>query len=866
MASIMTAAGGKGNDRSAPHLVCGVRKGSALDKLREECGIFAIVGNPEAARLTYLGSLRAPAPGPGIGRHRQLGRQALHIAEGHGATWPTSSTQPRLEQLPGDSAIGHVRYSTAGESALTNAQPILVDCWRGQIALAHNGNLINAAHLRRELERDGAIFHSTSDSEVILHLLSRSKRRTLLGSASPRRCSIVQGAYSLVVLTPEYLLVARDPRGFRPLCIGRVEGRYVVASETCAFDLIDAEYVREVEPGEVLVDRGRLHGIAVPAVRRRSRRTASSSTSTSAGPTAWSSAAQSTPAAGCWEIPGARAPGRSRRRRAGARLGRVRPRSATRSESGIPFEFGLIRNHYVGPDLHRAQAVDPQLRRQGEAQPVRESSQASASSWWTTPSCAARPAGRSCRSSAPPAPGDPPADHLAAHHRPLLLRHRHADEARADRLVQSVEEIRRFIGADSLGYLSLEAMMESVEDSERFCSACFTDRYPTDVAHEEQQKELFGKNLVELLIAPDPDDGALCSPVTPGSSQAAIPEAQSSDSDGNPDVEDDLRRRRVDIDAADRGKKTHPRTWRAGTFTPGVLTDIGSFGALFRLDTERYRDRCWSRAATASGTKLKIAFMTGIHDTVGLRPGLPLCLRHHGAGRPAAVLPRLHRLRQARARGRGAGRRGLGARLHAKRGCALIGGETAEMPDFYAPGEYDLAGFIVGVVDRREADRRVRASCRGRAARAALRWAAHQRLLAGAQAVFRSAGAAARRSVCRNSEAPSRECCWRRTAAICRCVEPLLDNGLIKGMAHITGGGITDNLPRILPAGTRPLIRKGTWPVLPDFRFMQDRAAIEDAEMYRTFNMGIGMVLVVGSREKLRRCGTALLGARRAVL
>jgi amidophosphoribosyltransferase len=221
------------------------------DKLREECGVFAIVSHPEAARMAYLGLYALQHRGQesaGIavsdGRRLHLHKDMGHVAD--------VFNEARLEKLPGTSAVGHVRYSTAGGSDLTNAQPIVIDCWRGPIALAHNGNLINAGQIRRELERDGAIFHSTSDSEVILHLLSRSKRRTLL-DAFIEALRIVQGAYSLVVLTAEYLMAARDPRGFRPLCIGRVDGRYVVASETCALDLLDAEYVREVEPGEVVV-------------------------------------------------------------------------------------------------------------------------------------------------------------------------------------------------------------------------------------------------------------------------------------------------------------------------------------------------------------------------------------------------------------------------------------------------------------------------------------------------------------------------------------------------------------------------------------------------------------------------------------
>jgi len=149
------------------------------DKLKEECGIFAIVSHPEAVRLTYLGFVRSAASRAGICRHRELGWKATAPPQGYGACGGRLQCVATREAA-GHSAIGHVRYSTAGDSDLANAQPILIDSWRSPIALAHNGNLTNAAHIRRELERDGAIFHSTSDSEVILHLLSRSKRRTVL--------------------------------------------------------------------------------------------------------------------------------------------------------------------------------------------------------------------------------------------------------------------------------------------------------------------------------------------------------------------------------------------------------------------------------------------------------------------------------------------------------------------------------------------------------------------------------------------------------------------------------------------------------------------------------------------------------------
>ena len=202
-------------------------------------------------RRAYLpGDLCASAPGPGIRRIVSSDGKKLHIQKGMGHV--AEVFEAAAGAATGESAIGHVRYSTAGESALSNAQPILVDCWRGPLALAHNGNLINAGTSapRTRARRRHLSFHqrqrSDSASAVPLEAAAR------LQEAFVEALRIVQGAFSLVVLTPECLLVARDPRGFRPLCIGRVDGRYVFASETCAFDLINAEYIRDVEPGEVL--------------------------------------------------------------------------------------------------------------------------------------------------------------------------------------------------------------------------------------------------------------------------------------------------------------------------------------------------------------------------------------------------------------------------------------------------------------------------------------------------------------------------------------------------------------------------------------------------------------------------------------
>lgn len=461
----------------------------------DECGIFAIVSHPEAARLTYLGLYAlqhrgqesagiTTGDGKKLHQHKGMG----HVAEVFNETC--------LERLKGDSAIGHVRYSTAGESSLANAQPILVDSWRGQVALAHNGNLVNAAALRRELERDGAIFNSTSDSEVFLHLLCRSKKRTLL-EALAEVLHLVQGAYSIVLLTPGYLLAARDPRGFRPLCVGRVDDRVVIASETCAFDLIDATYVREVEPGEILVVEGDSMDSHFLLPKEK-------------------------PAHCIFEHvyfsrPDSMVFGRNvmeSRRLMGKYLALECPTEADvvvpvpdsgvsaalgySQQSGIPLEFGLIRNHYVGRTFIEPRQSIRNFGVKVKLNPVREILRdkriiliddsivrGTTSKKIVHIISAAGAREIHVRITSPPIVG------------PCYYG---IDTPTKRELIASsknVEEIRRFIGADSLHYLSLESLFKSVNAGERFCSACFTDRYPTDIAPPEHQKELFERHSDE---------------------------------------------------------------------------------------------------------------------------------------------------------------------------------------------------------------------------------------------------------------------------------------------------------------------------------------------------------------------------------
>src|SRR6478736_869008 len=222
-----------------------------LDKFKDECGVFGIFGHHESANMTYLGLYAL--------QHR--GQESAGIAVSDGTLVRVSKAMgyvadcfngQTLSQLPGHAAIGHVRYSTAGESRLANAQPFLIDCAHGQFSICHNGNLTNADDLRNELVSQGSIFQSGSDTEVVLHLYARSKGRTA-EDAVIEYVTQLQGAFSFLMLTSDRMIAVRDPHGFRPLALGRLGDAYVVCSETCAMDLIGATYERDVEPGEVLI-------------------------------------------------------------------------------------------------------------------------------------------------------------------------------------------------------------------------------------------------------------------------------------------------------------------------------------------------------------------------------------------------------------------------------------------------------------------------------------------------------------------------------------------------------------------------------------------------------------------------------------
>jgi amidophosphoribosyltransferase len=454
------------------------------DHFHDHCGVFGIFGHPEAAKMAYLGLYAlqhrgqesagiASTDGANIHVHKSLG----HVQE--------IFTPEVIAQLPGAAAIGHTRYSTAGDTSLMNAQPVVIDCNKGKLALGHNGNLTNALEVRRRLEHRGSIFQTTSDTEVIVHLIARSSPRNLSGAIADA-LNQVEGAYSLLLLTRDEIYAIRDPRGFRPLCLGRLNGAWVAASETCAFDLIDAEYVREVEPGEMVrISRSGLESIRFAPEKSHQY---------------------------CifehvyFARPDSVVFGRpvnESRERLGRLLAQEHPADADlvtpvpdsgvpaaigfAAESGIPFQMGLIRNHYIGRTFIEPEQAIRDFGVKLKLNPVRRMLEGkrvvlvddSIVRGTTSRKIVrlVREAGATevhVRISCPPT---------------ISPCYYGVDTPRREELIganNSVEQIRQFLGADSLGYLSLKSMRAAVKDTEgKFCTSCYTGSYPTELVQLE---------------------------------------------------------------------------------------------------------------------------------------------------------------------------------------------------------------------------------------------------------------------------------------------------------------------------------------------------------------------------------------------
>jgi len=461
-----------------------------FDKFHEECGVFAVHNAPEAANLTKLGLHALQHRGQeSAGIASSDGRQIYcHKGMGHVADIFSEGV---LAALPGAMAIGHTRYSTAGDSGLTNAQPFAVQCNKGRIAVAHNGNLTNAAELRRTLEDHGAIFAASSDTEVILHLVAHSHQQTLQGALRDALLDI-QGAYSLVFLAEDRVIAARDPQGFRPLTIGRLAlpgGRsaYVFASETCALDLIDAQYLGEVEPGEMVS--------AGPEGLEREFFTVPKKRSQCVFEHVYFSRPDS--------IVFGRPVQRSRQS-LGELLAEQLPVDADvvvpvpdsgvaaavgySHKSGIPLGHGLIRNHYVGRTFIEPSQGMRDFGVKLKLNPVREILEGkrvilvddSLVRGTTSQKIVRMVRGAGAREvhmriSCPPTIS------------PCFYGVDTPTKAELIAANQSIEEIRKFIDADSLAYLSKENLARAVADDQgNYCYACYTGNYPTELVNIEE--------------------------------------------------------------------------------------------------------------------------------------------------------------------------------------------------------------------------------------------------------------------------------------------------------------------------------------------------------------------------------------------
>jgi amidophosphoribosyltransferase len=463
------------------------------DKFHDECGVVAIYAHPEAEKLAYLGLYAL--------QHR--GQESAGIVTSNGMTLNTHKAmglvadifvQDVLGRLHGTLAIGHTRYSTAGDSSQLNAQPILVQSNKGMMALAHNGNLVNANEIRSRMEAQGSIFQTGSDTEVIVHLIALSKEQTL-PEAMADALRRVEGAFSLVMISPDRIFAARDPRGFRPLAMGRIpalpgekQDTIVFASETCAFDLVGAHFERDVKPGELIV----------------------------VGPEGITSRFYATPLtqSSCifehvyFSRPDSRVFGRpvqESRENLGRQLAVESPVEADvvvpvpdsgvtaaigfAAESGIPLRFGLIRNHYVGRTFIEPKQTVRDFGVKLKLNPVRsllEGKRVVLIDDSIVRGMTSRKIVRMIRGAGAKQV------HMRISCPPTISPCFYGvDTPSKKELIaanKSVEEIREFIGADSLAYLSLEGLKTACGDGEKttYCTACYTGKYPTQWVDVEE--------------------------------------------------------------------------------------------------------------------------------------------------------------------------------------------------------------------------------------------------------------------------------------------------------------------------------------------------------------------------------------------
>ena len=462
-----------------------------LDKFHDECGVVGVYGHPDAANLVYLGLYALQHRGQESAGIAASSNGKMHLEVGMGLVADVFS-DVRLKKLPGNIAVGHNRYSTTGVSRVKNAQPCLIEYSGGTMAMGHNGNLVNASEIRKELGVAGAIFQSTNDSEVIVHLMAQSRRNSFVDRAVAA-LSQVKGAYSIVLMSENELVAARDPQGFRPLCLGKLDGAYIVASESCVMDLVEAEFIREIEPGELIL----INQFGVKSFH----------------PFQKASTKQCVFEHIYFSRPDSYLFGHSvysTRKLMGKALAREKPVEADvvvpvpdsgvisamgySEEAKIPFQMGLIRNHYVGRTFIEPQS---QIRNFGvkiklnAVKPVIEGKRVIIIDDSIVRGTTSKKIVRMLREVGAREVhvriSSPPTTHSCFYG---------IDTPTKGELIASnmdIDQTCEYLGADSLHYISLEKMLEIFgEQKDDFCAACFDGRYPVDVTGSDGSTKQLG--------------------------------------------------------------------------------------------------------------------------------------------------------------------------------------------------------------------------------------------------------------------------------------------------------------------------------------------------------------------------------------
>lgn len=799
------------------------------DTLRDECGVFGATLQGPAAESIFMGLVALQHRGQESAGIATYEGNEIKVIKDMGLVTEVFARQPATT-LKGHSGIGHVRYSTNGSYDIMNAQPMTFRYIDGMMALAHNGNITNAAQLRRRLGKTGAVFQTTSDSELIGCTIARHYDLGMLG-AIRKAMETLDGAYSFVVLQGETVYAARDPHGFRPLMVGEAAdgSGFYVASESCALDTLGAIRIRDVEPGEIIyMNKEGLHSAGkLNGVRHAS--------------CVFEHVYLARPDSCIDDIGVAEARFELGRQLARESRGIIAdivvpvPESGIGAaqgyaqESGLPYVMGMIKNRYMGRTFiqpgQTVRELGVRLKLNAVASLVRGKRVILVDDSIVRGTTSRKLVDLMKRAGATEV-------HVVVSSPPVRFGcHYGIDTTGRGELVATVkttEQIREMIGAETLHYLSLEGMVLAVERARRssgsgsrgFCTACFDGKYPTAVDTEENR---------------------------------TMRATQSAKNGGHATY----RGAGVDIDAGNRSVELiKPHVKR--TTTKGVMGGLGGFGALYNLGSLGMKEPVLVSGTDGVGTKLRIAIGMDKHDTIGV-DCVAMCVNDClvSGAKPIFFLDYI-------ALGKLVPElvadivKGIADGCETA-DCALVGGETAEMPGFYPYGEYDVAGFAVGAVEKSQIVDGTKIKP-GDAVIGLASNGLHSNGYSLARKVLLTDSGLYFHEHFNELGCTVGEELLKPTRIYVRPIVSLMGAVDVLGMAHITGGGLLENPVRCLPDGCGMELDFGTWPIPPVFCMIERLGKVEKREMARVFNMGIGFMAIV-RREDAQKAVESLNAA-----